>query len=45
VLANAETAAGNVETVWKPANLANGVYFIKVVLPGGAIAKKLMLLR
>jgi hypothetical protein len=45
VLANGESAAGKVETVWKPANLANGVYLLKVVLPNGAISKKLMLLR
>jgi len=45
VLANGESAAGKVETVWKPANLANGVYLLKVVLPNGAISKKLMLMR
>jgi hypothetical protein len=45
VLADGKAAAGNVETVWKPANLANGVYLLKVVLPNGTISQKLMLLR
>ncbi len=45
VLANGETTAGKVETVWKPTDLANGVYLLKVVLPNGTISRKLMLLR
>ena len=45
VLADGEAAAGKVETVWKPANLANGVYLLKVVLPNGTVSQKLMLLR
>lgn len=45
VLADGEAVTGRVETVWKPANLANGVYLLKVVLPNGAISRKLMLLR
>jgi hypothetical protein len=45
LLANGEVAAGKVEAVWKPADLANGVYLLKVVLPNGTISRKLMLLR
>ena len=45
LLADGKTAAGRVETVWKPAGLANGVYLLKVVLPNGTVSKKLMLLR
>jgi hypothetical protein len=45
VLADGKAAAGRVETVWKPGNLANGVYLLKVVLPNGTVSEKLMLLR
>ncbi|MCX6841413.1 MAG: C25 family cysteine peptidase [candidate division WOR-3 bacterium] len=45
ILADGEMAAGKVETVWKPGNLANGVYLLKVVLPNGTASEKLMLLR
>jgi hypothetical protein len=45
VLANGDVAAGKVETVWKPGNLANGVYLLKVALPNGTVSRKLMLLR
>jgi len=44
-LADGPTAAGKVETAWKPGNLANGVYLLKVVLPNGTVSQKLMLLR
>ena len=45
VLADGMAAPGRVETVWKPADLANGVYLLKVVLPNGNVSEKLMLLR
>jgi hypothetical protein len=45
VLADGPAAAGKVQTVWKPGNLANGVYLLKVVLPNGTASEKLMLLR
>jgi len=38
-------AAGKVDVVWSPNRLANGVYLLKVALPGAAVTKKLMLLR
>jgi hypothetical protein len=45
ILADGPTAAGKVRTVWKPGNLANGIYLLKVVLPNGTESQKLMLLR
>ena len=39
------TAAGTFETTWKPGDLANGVYLLKVALPNGTASEKLMLLR
>ena len=45
VLADGQAAAGKVQTVWKPGNLANGIYLLKVVLPNGTASQKLMLLR
>ena len=45
VLADGPAAPGKVETVWKPGNLANGIYLLKVVLPNGTVSEKLMLLR
>jgi hypothetical protein len=45
VLADGPAAAGKVQTVWKPGNLANGVYLLKVVQSDGTASEKLMLLR
>jgi hypothetical protein len=44
-LLNAERPSGDVEAVWNPKGLANGVYLLKVTLPDGSLTQKLMLLR
>ena len=45
ILADGPAVPGKVQTVWKPGNLANGIYLLKVVLPNGTESEKLMLLR
>jgi len=44
-LTDGEMPAGKIETTWKPGNLSNGIYLLKVALPNGTVSQKLMLLR
>ena len=44
-LLDGDVAAGRINTEWKPGEVANGVYLVKVSLSGSTLTEKLMLLR